>query len=341
MTAKELIEAAEVELKLTTVGYKKWAATTYKDVKATHWWKAMDFLAQAKAALEPAPPPPPPPPATELLPRYGIAPGYHFLTLSASEKRAELGKAVSIGAKWFRFDAGTLTVADDAVNACIEKGVIPVVVLHGTTGPITAGADASFCTQMAQKYAGKVRVFEYCNEPDLHSWTASGYGSAYEAARKALVQGNPNAVLLFGALWKCSAQGGPGKFVQDALAAGAKPDAVSMHLYDPVDWASSSNVWWMTFGPNTPNVRGVLDAHGYTGLPIIATEAGATVTQVSEATQANRITLQMQQVRAASHPTLQAMAIYSLRDDDVVGFGMQRPDGSDRPAVASYKAVAV
>lgn len=50
------IPAAYAELKLATVTYKRWAATTYKDVTQTHWWKALNDL----GVLAPAPDPPPP-----------------------------------------------------------------------------------------------------------------------------------------------------------------------------------------------------------------------------------------------------------------------------------------
>lgn len=52
----DLITIAEQELKLTTVTFKKWASTAYPDVTRTHWFKALNALAQAKEALAPAPP---------------------------------------------------------------------------------------------------------------------------------------------------------------------------------------------------------------------------------------------------------------------------------------------
>lgn len=44
--AAELASLAIAELKLTTVTYKKWASLTYPDVTQTHWWKALNALAQ-------------------------------------------------------------------------------------------------------------------------------------------------------------------------------------------------------------------------------------------------------------------------------------------------------
>lgn len=62
-TPTELIDEAISYLKQTTVGYANHKASWYAD-KTTNWWKGLDRLAQAKAALTPivTPPPPPPPP---------------------------------------------------------------------------------------------------------------------------------------------------------------------------------------------------------------------------------------------------------------------------------------
>jgi hypothetical protein len=51
--AEEARLAAE-ELRLTTVTYKRWAATKYADVTQTHWWKAFNHLANIIG--EPLPP---------------------------------------------------------------------------------------------------------------------------------------------------------------------------------------------------------------------------------------------------------------------------------------------
>jgi len=51
----ELIALGVAELKLTTVKFARWAATDYSDVTKTHWWKALNYFEQAKAALNPVP----------------------------------------------------------------------------------------------------------------------------------------------------------------------------------------------------------------------------------------------------------------------------------------------
>jgi hypothetical protein len=54
----ELIALGEQELKLTTVTFKKWAATAYSDVTQTHWWKALNYFEAARQNLAPPPPSP-------------------------------------------------------------------------------------------------------------------------------------------------------------------------------------------------------------------------------------------------------------------------------------------
>ena len=49
----ELITLAAAEFKLTTITFKKWAATSYPDVTKTHWWKGFNYLELAKKALNP------------------------------------------------------------------------------------------------------------------------------------------------------------------------------------------------------------------------------------------------------------------------------------------------
>jgi len=55
--AIDLIDAGLAELQKTTVSYKKWAATVYKDPTVTHWWQALNYFATAKQVLAPAPAP--------------------------------------------------------------------------------------------------------------------------------------------------------------------------------------------------------------------------------------------------------------------------------------------
>lgn len=48
-------EAAIKELQLTTITYKRWAATKYPDVTKTHWWQALNHLANISGTPPPLP----------------------------------------------------------------------------------------------------------------------------------------------------------------------------------------------------------------------------------------------------------------------------------------------
>lgn len=55
LTPNEEIALAIKELQLTTVTYKRWAATKYADVTKTHWWQAFNHLANASGVVPPIP----------------------------------------------------------------------------------------------------------------------------------------------------------------------------------------------------------------------------------------------------------------------------------------------
>lgn len=55
LSPNEEIALAIKELQLTTVTYKRWAATAYNDVTKTHWWQAFNHLANAMGYVPPEP----------------------------------------------------------------------------------------------------------------------------------------------------------------------------------------------------------------------------------------------------------------------------------------------
>lgn len=54
-TPQELAKYAVSELQKTTITYKQWAARKYSDVTVTHWWKALNALAQIANMPPPVP----------------------------------------------------------------------------------------------------------------------------------------------------------------------------------------------------------------------------------------------------------------------------------------------
>jgi hypothetical protein len=84
----------------------------------------------------------------------------------------------------------------------------------------------------------------------------------------------------------------------------------------------------------SPSVRSVMDAHGDADIPIASTETGGPVTTYGEAGQASIVAHDFD---ALSDPRLAFILVYSMLDDDVPGFGLLRPDRTQRPAWAVYK----
>ena len=212
----------------------------------------------------------------------------------------------------------------------------PLLVLFGTTGPISPSTAAAFAGSQAAKWKGRVRLYEFANEPDLNGWNGTNYAQALIPAYNAIKAADPNAIVIAGALWKGA--GGPVQWVTDMYNAGAKGhfDILSMHLYDDPLAAGSWNIWNMAFHM-TPSVRSVMDAHGDSAIPIASTETGGPTTSYGEAGQATIISHDFD---ALNDPRLAFVLVYSMLDDVVTsqpGFGLLRPDLSRRPAWSTFK----
>src|SRR6476620_8112691 len=82
---------------------------------------------------------PPPPPAYGSIPRFGVATGYKILTRSAADRAYELDQIKAIGAKMVRFDStpGNQSQVDAVVAAVLARGMEPMLILFGTTAPVS------------------------------------------------------------------------------------------------------------------------------------------------------------------------------------------------------------
>ena len=210
----------------------------------------------------------------------------------------------------------------------------PILVLFGTTGPISPSTAASFAANQAAKWKGRVRLYEFTNKPDLNGWNGTNYAKALIAAYDAIKQADPGAIVIAGALWKGA--GGPVQWLTDMYNAGAKGhfDILSLHLYDDPLAAGSWNIWNTAFH-TSPSVRSVLDAHGDQNIPIAATEAGGPVTTYGEAGQASIINDDFDAL--TNDPRLAFICVYSMMDDDVPGFGLLNPNRTKRQAWTAYQ----
>jgi hypothetical protein len=285
-----------------------------------------------------SPPSPPPAPSYASIPRFGIATGYKILSRSAADQAFELDQLQAVGAKLVRFDStqGNQAQVDPVVAGVLARGMEPILVLFGTSGPVSPSTAAAFAGAQAAKWKGRVRLYEFANEPDLNGWTGTSYAQALIPAYNAIKAADPNAIVIGGALWKGA--GGPVQFVTDMYNAGAKGhfDILSLHLYDDPFAVGVWNIWNMAFRM-TPSVRSVMDAHGDTAIPIASTETGGPTTSYGEEGQASIIGHDFD---ALSDPRLAFICVYSMLDDVVTsqpGFGLLRPDRSQRPAWVVYK----
>ena len=225
------------------------------------------------------------------LPKQGISTGYTILNRTASARKFELDKIVrALNGKpgFVRFDStsGNQAQVDAVMTDVLARGLEPMLILYGSTGSRSAD---TFGRDQAVKWLDKVKYFEICNEPDLHSWTPDAYADFVKATASSIRSANPNAVIIAGALWKGGA--GPQAFTR-ALATRAKGsfDILSMHLYDDPKVRASWNTWDMAFpvlfGSNSyfkgNTVREILDANGLSSVPIISTESGGPVDKYGE-----------------------------------------------------------
>jgi hypothetical protein len=275
-------------------------------------------------------------PSYATIPRFGIATGYGILDRSGADQAFELDQIRAVGAKLVRFDStpGNQAKVDPVVSGVLARGMEPMLILFGTTGPISPSTAASFASSQAAKWKGRVRLYEFANEPDLNGWNGTNYAEALIAVYDAIKAVDQNAIVIAGSLWKGA--GGPVQFVTDMYNAGAKGhfDILSVHLYDDPFAAGDWNLWNMTFHM-TPSVRSVMDAHGDQAIPIGATEAGGPVYKYGEAGQATIVDHDFDAL--SSDPRLAFVCVYSMMDDPVAGFGLLRPDRSQRPAWTAYR----
>lgn len=335
MTDSELRDQAVEHLKKTTISYPVWKKRVdegyYKFPENTEWGKAFSALEQIGQVEVP------PQPST-ILPRYGISNGYAIFRRSLADRAFELDSCKEAGAKWIRLDTttGNQAALGEICEMAFTRELVVVLILHGTVRtPFGPDIAYQFAKNQAAKWEGAPVVFEFCNEPDLGQWTPENYTFAMKGSYNGLKEVDPNSKLLAGALWKCENHGGMANWVTRMYDSGAKDhfDAFSVHLYDVPSWDNPLNSFHMAFGPG-PNVRQVMDDHGDSDLPIICTEAGATITKVSEEKQAERISEQL----ADNRP--QSMATFTMMDDAVAGFGLLRLDLTKRPSWFEYvKAV--
>ncbi len=283
------------------------------------------------------------------VPKYGFSLGGKSLFRSATDRAFELDqiKAAANGhPAVVRIDStpGNQPYLDQWVADALARNLEPLLILFGTSGPVSSDAAASFASAQGAKWKGKVRLFEFANEPDLQGWTPEQYTADLKAAYGALKSANPDAILIAGALWKwdagptANAAGGAREWVTRMYAAGAKGhfDALSLHLYDDPDDHGTWNLWDQTF-TMSPSVRSIMDSNGDKSIPIMSTESGGPATKYGETGQASIVDHDFNHLYSGQ---LRMLLVYTMLNDDVSGFGMLRDDRTRRPAWSTFQSRA-
>ena len=308
---------------------------------------ASSSVTVASAASESPPPSPSPIPAD--VPEYGFSLGGGSLFRSAADRAFELNQiqAAANGHRAVvRIDSTPewQPWLDAWVPEALARNLEPMLILFGNNGPVSADAAASFAAAQGAKWKGKVRLFELANEPDLNGWTPEQYTADLKAAYVALKTANPNAIMIAGALWKWDAgptanpSGGAREWVRRMYEADAKGyfDMLSLHFYDDPDAHGAWNLWDQAFTMST-SIRSIMDANGDQATPIASTESGGPTTKYGEAGQATIVDHDFNHLYSGQ---IRMLLVYTMLDDDVPGFGLLRPDRTQRPAWSVFQSRA-
>ncbi len=287
-------------------------------------------------------------PDTPVLPKQGISTGYKVELRSPTDRAFELDKIKRVfngKPGYVRLDdtTGAQSQLETTVTDVLSRGMTPFLTLHGTTG--TRPVD-NFGHDQAVKWAGKASFFEIANEPDLNGWTPDGYADFVKGTAASVKSGNPKAVVIAGALFN----GGSNYTTQDfckALATRAKGsfDMLSLHLYDDPTSRGTWNMWdrafpsilgtTSTYKGNT--CREILDANGLSAVPIISTESGGPVYKYGDAGQSTIVGHDFDALKSGLLPSI---AVYTMKNDDVQGFGLLDDNNNERPAYATFMSRA-
>jgi hypothetical protein len=273
---------------------------------------------------------------------------------------SDLGHVQALGAKYIRIDYlynhSSNALAEAVTTAALARGIAVDLILDGPRryddpGRVPTSQMRTWAQSVASKFAERVLVYEVLNEPDLNGWTPAQYAAHLREAYIGIKAGDPTSVVATGGFskWECldstcysppnsGTAIGIREWVRQLYAAGAQGsfDTMSLHLYEgPAgqwglgggDWSS----WDYTFGKSGDNIRAIMDANGDYNKPIWSSEDGAAYPHHSLDQQANLTRQKINAVRNQTYP-LASVTHYTLRDDDVSGFGLLDPTGVPRPA---------
>lgn len=288
--------------------------------------------------------------AKSVLPSCGISTGYKIINRTSAARTFELDQCAEVKAGYIRLDCteGNQSLLDSLVPMVLSRGLKVMLILHGSSGAILPETAYAFANKMVTKWKDRVKLWEFCNEPDWNkNWTPATYTAASIEAYKAAKAVDPSCYFVTGALWKWKDVTGQKThdWVRGMYSAGiaGKFDAISFHGYDHPNVRASWNIWDSIFHVSG-NVRAVMVANGDSQKHLISTEGGGKFIgeggSYSEAQLAEIVKQNFDALTTYKDANLKSIMIYSMMNDDVPGYGMLRSDFTKRPSWEMFKSRA-
>jgi Cellulase (glycosyl hydrolase family 5) len=275
-----------------------------------------------------------------------------------------------------RWDPAALAGLEQYTSVAQLKGIKVVAVItgapqwaNGSTDPNVPPRDpqdfARFLGSLAARERGKVAAWEIWNEPDENEfWHGQvgpqQYAPLLIAAHQAIHEADPSALVLAGA-----STGNDYPFLEGLYAAGAGNafDGVAVHT-DTACLVTSPDQYYREADGRVGRfsflgfreVENVLAANGNADRPIIMTELGwsATKTRCSRGASAGKKAAGVTEAQQAAYlklayrclsfyPYVKAALWFNLTDtgpadSELTRYGLQRSDGSKRPAFDALAA---
>lgn len=215
--------------------------------------------------------------------------------------------------------------------------------VYGPTSTSEQNNYASFVGRVAQHYKGVIHHYEIWNEQNLPQFwqptpSVGAYCSLLSKAYDAIKAVDPDIYVLSGGTG--GAVGPPGitptDFIHGTYDNGAnlKCDGIAVHPYSNKDGQMSGELW-----NSRINIRDYMDSHGDSTKLLWGTETGTSTSgpnSMTEAGQAKLATDSYAYWRGMHHA---GPLFWFTYFDDAEVFGITRPDGSQKPAFATFKAV--
>jgi len=191
----------------------------------------------------------------------------------------------------------------------------------------------SYCRNVAARYAGRVRYFQFWNEPNGCGWINDGCANSNEYASftlwltrcyEAMKQGNPDCIIAAGGLDASTAVANIGDYLQGLYdsGGGSSFDAVAIHPYDV-----SGTLHWDAIA----QTRAVMVANGDARKPIWLTEYGWQTPPLSEQERAERLSQVLNELKRPEYQYIPIAVYLNVIDPfGAEGFGLCGQDLTPR-----------